>query len=326
MLNQKNRAGLVLFSVAIFAFIFSTSVWAEKGSGKRFEKNLGKGVKDEIVTDLQKKLSEKGFLQVPATGFFGDLTQQAVKEFQKSKGLPATGFVGPLTREALNQEVAIEEPIIPQVNLAELEKQIEDLQKKISQLQEELQNKITGQAQAQGITAEMQAKAGVIITGGVSGPGYPTGPLNLTVSAVQLLFDRVGQVKGGEVKGRQYEIPIDDTIPPTGAPVPITINGVANIAGVKVISNLKTKNGVGQHQGTIDVDMDIVPTGHVQLAYNGSATVIGSTITSKGTFKTSKTTGLFAGLIAEGTYEMTIVESSQVFGSPVTVSITTVSP
>lgn len=326
MSNKKNRTGSVLFAIAIFAFIFSTSVLAEKGSGKRFEKNLGKGVRDEIVTDLQKKLSEKGFLQVPATGFFGDLTQQAVKEFQKANGIPETGFVGPLTREALNKEVILEDSPVVQTNFAEIEKQIEDLRVRISQLQEELQKRITDQAQVQGITAEMQAKAGVIITGGVSGPGYPTGPLNLTVSAVQLLFDRVGQVKGGEVKGRQYEIPIDDTIPPTGAPVPVTINGVANTAGVKVISNLKTKDGVGQHQGTIDVDMDIVPTGHVTLAYNGSATVVGSTITSKGTFKTAKTTGLFAGLIAEGTYEMTIVESGQVFGSPVTVSITTVSP
>lgn len=207
------------------------------------------------------------------------------------------------------------------------------------------QASVNAQAQAgQGVTAETQENeaaapvnqasaaaqaAGVIITGGVSGPGYPTGPLNLVVPSTQLFLDKVGQVKQGaqlEVKGRQYEVPLE-TIPPTTASIPITINGVANTANeIKVISNLKVKNGVGQHSGTIDVDIDVLPAaGHLTLQYSGTATVAGSTITSGGVFKTAKSTGIFAGLVAEGTYMMTIAESGSTQGAPATVTITTTS-
>ncbi len=156
-----------------------------------------------------------------------------------------------------------------------------------------------------------------------SGPGYPTGPLDLSVPAAQLILDRVGQVKGGEIKDRQYEVEF--------AAVPVTINGASYTATeVKVISNLKTKAGAGQHQGTIDVDIDVplgstLPAGHITLEYKGSAIVSGSTISSGGVFKTSKMTGVFAGLVSEGTYSMTIIESGSTFGAPATVSITTTS-
>ncbi len=163
-----------------------------------------------------------------------------------------------------------------------------------------------------------------------SGPGYPTGPLDLSVPATQLLLDRVGQAKGTEIKDRQYEMPLE-TIPPTSAAIPVTINGASYTATeVKVISNLKTKAGAGQHSGTIDVDIDVplgstLPAGHITLQYSGSAMVSGSTITSGGVFKTSKMTGVFAGLVSEGTYTMTITETGSTPGAPATVSITTTS-
>ncbi len=168
-----------------------------------------------------------------------------------------------------------------------------------------------------------------------SGPGYPTGPLDLAVPATQMILDRVGTVKGTpagqlEVKDRQYEIPLE-TVPPTVAAIPVTINGVSYTASeVKVISNLKTKAGTGQHSGTIDVDIDVplgstLPAGHITLQYSGSAIVSGSMISSGGLFKTSKMTGVFAGLVSEGTYTMTIIESGQTFGSPAIVSISTTS-
>lgn len=308
----------------VVALLSATAVSAEKGSGKNFDKNLGKGEKNDEVVELQKNLAEHGFLNVEATGFFGPVTEQAVKDFQKAHGIPDTGFVGPLTRGELNKLSAavVETDTTPvaDVNIAEeqkIEKQIDDLLVQVRKLQD-----LLASMQSARVTEEARAKAGIIITGGVSGPGYPTGPLNISLSAVQLLFDRPGQVKGAEVTGRQYETPLDDTVPPIGVPVPITINGVANTAGVKIISNMK-KN---QHQGTINID-DTVPALHATLQYNGTATVVGSTITSRGTFKTSKCTGVCAGLVAEGTYEMTITEPAQlIFGAPVIVSLTTVSP
>ena len=41
-------------------------------------------------------------LNLIADGIFGPITQEAVKDFQKSKGLTADGIVGPKTWEALN--------------------------------------------------------------------------------------------------------------------------------------------------------------------------------------------------------------------------------
>ncbi len=156
-----------------------------------------------------------------------------------------------------------------------------------------------------------------------SGPGYPTGPLDISLPPTQLLLDRVGQAKGTEVKDRQYEIEFSS--------IPLTINGVSYTATeVKVISNLKTKAGTGQHQGTIDVDIDVplgstLPAGHITLEYKGSAIVNGAMISSGGVFKTSKMTGIFAGLVSEGTYSMSIIETGNTFGSPAIVSITTTS-
>lgn len=255
-----------------------------------FERTLRVGSKNDDVARLQKKLKDDGLFRANVTGFFGEITKKAVVEFQKKHGLPATGLVGTMTKNELNKQVKAKAPAL-------------------------------------NVTPEMQAKAGIVIHGGISGPGYPTGPLNMTVASAPLFLDREGVVNANGVADRQYQAPLIETIPPASANIPVTINGVANVATeVKVISNLRTKNGVSQHQGTIDVDIDTIPAGHVTLQYNGSATVVGSTITSKGTFKTSKVTGIFGGLVAEGNYDMTIVESGQTFGSPATVTITTVTP
>ncbi len=154
---------------------------------------------------------------------------------------------------------------------------------------------------------------------GVSGPGYPTGPLDMDTGAVSMLLDRVGQVKTQgdkmEVKDRQYE---------ANGSFPVTINGAnLNATEIKVLSDLKLDAGTGDHQGTIDVDIDSVPGGHITLDYQGTATMTGDTIASAGTFETTETTGIFDGLVAEGTYVMTIVESGDTLGSGVIVTIST---
>ncbi len=368
--NLKITLSLITALALVSSLTAAQFSSAESGSGQsgsgpsdgevKIEKELRKNMRDGEVAKLQEELAKEGLFKVTATGFFGDLTEKAVKEFQKNHGLPQTGMVDAATKAELNGQaddnqangvnqtpsanqgpsansgtgnaqsaaISLTNQVQALMNIVnQLLDKVQKLQAEVSKLQSAATvMPKTAPVKEEKIDPAAQAAAGVIITGGVSGPGYPTGPLNLTVPAgTQLLFDKAGQVKGEEIQGRQYEIPLDDTIPPTGSPVAITINGVANMAGVKIISSLKTKNGVGQHQGTIDID-DTTPAGHVTLQFNGTATVAGSTTTSKGTFKTSKTTGIFTGLVAEGTYDMTITESGTTFGSPVMVSITTVSP
>lgn len=364
---KKLKITLVIITTLALVSSFTAARFssAESGSGSsggevKIEKELRLNTRDAEVVKLQQKLKAEGLFKVAATGFFGNLTEKALKEFQKNHDLPATGMVDEATKAELNgqaddNQAASVSPAPsdnqgPSANsgsgnaqsaamstanqvqaLVNIVKQLLDKVQKLQAEVSKLQNATTAMPETTPVKEEKvdpaaQTAAGVIITGGVSGPGYPTGPLNITLPATQLLLDRVGTTGQNQVKDRQYEAPME-TIPPTMGAFPVTINGVANTATeLKVISNLKTKNGVGQHQGTIDVDIDTVPTGHVTLQYNGTATVVGSTITSKGTFKTSKVTGMFAGLVAEGTYDMTITESGTTFGSPVTVSITTVSP
>ncbi len=50
------------------------------------------------VSDLQDFLQSKGFLNSEPTGYFGLLTFQAAKDFQRANGISPTGFVGPITR------------------------------------------------------------------------------------------------------------------------------------------------------------------------------------------------------------------------------------
>jgi hypothetical protein len=68
-----------------------------------FSINLYPGLTHTSVTKLQQKLTALGIYSGPITGYFGPLTQAAVKKFQAAHGLPQVGLVGPATRAALNK-------------------------------------------------------------------------------------------------------------------------------------------------------------------------------------------------------------------------------
>lgn len=57
----------------------------------------------DAVTELQTRLADLGFFQGQITGYFGEVTQDAVIAFQQSRGLAADGVVGPSTWAALQQ-------------------------------------------------------------------------------------------------------------------------------------------------------------------------------------------------------------------------------
>ncbi len=95
---------------------------------------------------------------------------------------------------------------------------------------------------------------------GVSGPGYPTGPLDVAMKADLTLSDP-GQVKGvggeQEVKDRQYQ--------GTGE-YDVSINGASLTASKVVItSNLKFEGETAQHRGKIDIDVNAPAGGHITL-------------------------------------------------------------
>ena len=58
---------------------------------------LKKGSRGQAVTDLQNKLKRLGFFSANATGYYGDITTQAVRDFQRKYGLAIDGIAGPNT-------------------------------------------------------------------------------------------------------------------------------------------------------------------------------------------------------------------------------------
>ncbi len=74
------------------------------GSGRySFLNDIEFGMQNTDVTELQKRLQDEGFFTYPEiTGYFGEVTHEAVKAYQKHHELPVTGYVGPLTRAKLN--------------------------------------------------------------------------------------------------------------------------------------------------------------------------------------------------------------------------------
>ncbi len=71
-------------------------------SSYHFTELLTLGSQDAQVTALQKRLAADGYYSGAITGFYGTLTQAAVKKFQSANGLDVKGYVGPGTRAALN--------------------------------------------------------------------------------------------------------------------------------------------------------------------------------------------------------------------------------
>ncbi|HVU06255.1 MAG TPA: peptidoglycan-binding protein [Candidatus Paceibacterota bacterium] len=56
----------------------------------------------EAVKSLQETLAQKGYLAAAPNGVFGPATLAALKRFQAAHGVPATGYYGPLTQAAMN--------------------------------------------------------------------------------------------------------------------------------------------------------------------------------------------------------------------------------
>ncbi|OGG76753.1 hypothetical protein A3B35_03000 [Candidatus Kaiserbacteria bacterium RIFCSPLOWO2_01_FULL_54_24] len=69
-----------------------------------FTRTIQRGSKGEDVIELQRVLIANGYLKIDApTGFFGPITEAAVKAYQKANGLEQAGVVGPKTRVLLNK-------------------------------------------------------------------------------------------------------------------------------------------------------------------------------------------------------------------------------
>ena len=89
--------GICLSSVEVFATAQNTS-----SSCLLLTSTLRVGSRDSTtqgqVSKLQQFLKDRGHLSDAPTGYFGVLTKNAVRSFQKERALETVGFVGPATR------------------------------------------------------------------------------------------------------------------------------------------------------------------------------------------------------------------------------------
>ncbi len=94
--------GFSFFIVLILSFSVASSTLAQNNV---FTKNLARGASGPNVTALQRflKTIPDVYPEGSITGYFGSLTEKAVKRFQIKYGLEPIGIVGPTTRKKLGE-------------------------------------------------------------------------------------------------------------------------------------------------------------------------------------------------------------------------------
>lgn len=94
--------GLNLFQTNLLPPGQVLGVSTDAALGVLLTQNLRFGSRGPQVAALQMRLRALGYFNGPITGFYGPLTRNAVRAFQRAHGVSATGTVGPLTRAVLN--------------------------------------------------------------------------------------------------------------------------------------------------------------------------------------------------------------------------------
>lgn len=79
-----------------------------------FPRNLSVGMTGDDVTGLQQVLAEQGMLSRTPTGYYDDVTAQAVKQLQTQLNVPQTGILDEATRSALTAFLQAQVPYVPQ--------------------------------------------------------------------------------------------------------------------------------------------------------------------------------------------------------------------
>lgn len=86
--------------------IFIGSSQNKEDGEVRFTKTLRYGMKkDKDVRRMQETLKKLGFFKGEAVGDFGPKTREALKKYQKYRGIEQTGTCGPKTRAWLNEDL-----------------------------------------------------------------------------------------------------------------------------------------------------------------------------------------------------------------------------
>lgn len=94
----------VFMSVFISAFMFIDTAYADYYSERI---TLRQGMRTNEVYNLQEDLKQLGYLKCNSTGYFGNLTYQAVINYQRDKKLIVDGIVGTGTSSQIKADLVI---------------------------------------------------------------------------------------------------------------------------------------------------------------------------------------------------------------------------
>lgn len=96
--HNKNNILAVITVCLVLCVIFTAAAGAALG-----DRTLSKNSKGNEVTELQKKLVQLGYQLGKVDGIYGKKTEDAVKRFQKNRGLKVDGMAGEKTINELKR-------------------------------------------------------------------------------------------------------------------------------------------------------------------------------------------------------------------------------
>lgn len=97
-LKKLSPIGILLLSIALNLTVFGSAAFAQL---------LEQGDSGYEVETLQYQLARLRYFDVAPTGFYGEITKEAVRRFQRDNGLTPDGVYGPRTAEVLRSYVEV---------------------------------------------------------------------------------------------------------------------------------------------------------------------------------------------------------------------------
>jgi hypothetical protein len=110
---SDRRSGFSLMARGLGGFTLNAFLRMKDGSTQRlrhlievnFDPPQGEsGSSEELTKSVQAALHKRGYYEGPIDGVYGSQTADAVKAFQRDKGLVIDGFAGPHTRAQLSDK------------------------------------------------------------------------------------------------------------------------------------------------------------------------------------------------------------------------------
>jgi len=94
----------IVIKVLIISILACLSVSSVLAADTTITRTLKIGMSGDDVAAVQQLLKDLGYYNYSKiTGYFGTITDEAVKSFQKANGLAVDGIIGPATREVINK-------------------------------------------------------------------------------------------------------------------------------------------------------------------------------------------------------------------------------